>query len=138
MSGKDRDIYLLHVFRKKLEFPDLKRHVIAMYQSHNANYCLIEDRASGTQLIQELKREGIYTRAIQPEYDKIMRMHAQTAMIEAGRVYLPYQAEWLTDYLQEICLFPSSKHDDQVDSTSQALQWINYILNRPIPQIRCL
>ena len=128
MHGKD--VYLLHVFRKKLEFPELKRHAIAMQHAHNASYVLIEDRASGTQLIQELNREGIYTRSIHPENDKIMRMHAQTAMIEAGRVYLPHSADWLNEYIRELCLFPSSRHDDQVDSTSQALQWMNNVANQ--------
>ena len=54
---------------------------------------LIEDKASGTQLIQELIQEGLYAvTRYQPKIDKIMRMHAQTAMIENGFVYLPEAA----------------------------------------------
>ena len=59
----------------------------------------------------------------QPQTDKIMRMHAQTAMIENGFVHLPEAAPWLAQYLQELTVFPHGKHDDQVDSTAQMLDW---------------
>ena len=85
---------------------------------------LIEDRASGTQLIQEFVRQGISVRGIQSTVDKIMRLNAQTAAIENGFVYLPNEAHWLEEYLHELTTFPKAKHDDQVDSTAQALAWI--------------
>ena len=53
-----------------------------------------------------------------------MRMHSCTGTIENGLVYLPEKAEWLESYLQELRVFPKGKHDDQVDSTSQALDWV--------------
>jgi hypothetical protein len=59
-----------------------------------------------------------------PAGDKQMRLYAQTATIENGFVYLPREAPWLADYLRELTAFPYSKYDDQVDSTSQALDWI--------------
>ena len=59
----------------------------------------------------------------QPQTDKIMRMHAQTAMIENGFVHLPEVAPWLAPYLHELTVFPHGKHDDQVDSTAQMLDW---------------
>ena len=52
-----------------------------------------------------------------------MRMRAQTAMIENGFVHLPKEAAWLADYLHELTVFPKGKHDDQVDSTAQMLDW---------------
>ena len=55
--------------------------------------------------------------------DKIMRLHAQTATIENGFVHLPAEAHWLADYVSEMILFPAGRHDDQVDSTAQALAW---------------
>ena len=60
---------------------------------------------------------------VKPEGDKVMRLHAQTAMIENGFVHLPDEAHWLADYLAELTAFPASRHDDQVDSTAQALAW---------------
>ena len=85
---------------------------------------LIEDKASGTQLIQELVEQGLHAvTRYQPQSDKIMRMHAQTAMIENGFVHLPKEAGWLAEYLHELTVFPYGKHDDQVDSTAQLLDW---------------
>jgi hypothetical protein len=52
-----------------------------------------------------------------------MRMHAQTSVIENGFVHLPKEAGWLAEYLHELTVFPSGKHDDQVDSTAQMLDW---------------
>lgn len=57
--------------------------------------------------------------------DKVMRLHAQTAIIESGQVLFPRQAVWLADYIHELTTFPGTKHDDQVDSTTQALDFIN-------------
>ena len=85
---------------------------------------LIEDKASGTELIQELITDGCHgATRYQPTIDKIMRMHAQTAMIENGFVHIPETAPWLAEYLHEISVFPKGKHDDQVDSTAQFLDW---------------
>lgn len=50
-----------------------------------------------------------------------MRLHAQTAVFENGRVLLPSRAPWLSDYVSELTGFPGTRHDDQIDSTTQAL-----------------
>lgn len=122
---KDKKLYLVDVYRARLEYPALKRAVKALAEQFKPNTILIEDKASGTQLIQELKLEGLYAvTGIKPEGDKLMRLHAQTAAIENGRVYLPMQAAWRADYLLEVTSFPKAKYDDQVDSTSQAMAWI--------------
>jgi predicted phage terminase large subunit-like protein len=123
---KGKQIFLLHVLRKRMEYPDLKRAVHAQAQIHRATIVLIEDKASGTQLLQELIREGLrVARGYKPEHDKVMRLHAQTATIENGFVVVPREAAWLADYLHELTTFPNAKYDDQADSTSQALAWIN-------------
>src|SRR5215468_5282896 len=121
---KDKELFLLAVWRRRLEYPDLKRAVWEQQRLFGANVVLIEDKASGTQLIQELIREGCYgVTRYQPTTDKIMRMHAQTAMIENGFVRIPEDAPWLAEYLHELAVFPKGKHDDQVDSTAQFLDW---------------
>lgn len=122
---KGKHVYLIHVLRKKMEYPDLKRTVIQHANLYDAYTVLIEDRASGTQLYQDLRREGLKgVTAYQPKGDKILRMRNQTPAIEGGCVHLPHQAPWLADYLQELMAFPKSGHDDQVDSTAQALDYI--------------
>jgi phage terminase large subunit-like protein len=76
---KGKDIYLLHVLRKRMEYPELKRAVREQCAAFAANVVLIEDKASGTQLIQELIEQGVHAvTRYQPQADKIMRMHAQT------------------------------------------------------------
>lgn len=123
--GMKRDhFYLLNVFRKKLAYPDLKRAVIEQKQLFNPSTILIEDKASGTQLIQDLIEDGLsMVTRFKPDGDKIMRLHAQTATIENGFVHLPNEAHWLADYLHELTVFPNGRYDDQVDSTAQALAW---------------
>ena len=121
---KGQDFYLLNVFRKKLGFPELKRAVAEQNELFHPQAILIEDMASGTQLIQELIQERMsnVTR-VKPDGDKSMRLHAQSAVIENGFVWLPDEAPWLADAVAELTAFPMGRHDDQVDSTSQALAW---------------
>jgi predicted phage terminase large subunit-like protein len=127
-----KDLYLLHVLRKRMEYPELKRAVCAQAEAFNATVVLIEDKASGTQLIQELIEHGLHAvTRYQPQSDKIMRMHAQTAMIENGFVHLPKEAAWRAEYLHELTVFPGGKYDDQVDSTAQLLDWLKQAGREP-------
>lgn len=121
---KSKHFYLLNVLRKKFGYPELKRAVLEQSRLFAPGVILIEDKASGTQLIQELREAGLY-KAIRyrPEGDKIMRLNAQTGAMEGGFVHLPREAHWLADYLHELVTFPKGRYDDQVDSTAQALAW---------------
>jgi predicted phage terminase large subunit-like protein len=121
---RGKNLYLLGLLRQRLEYPALKRAVREQQNLFNATEVLIEDKASGTQLIQELIVDGCHgVTRYQPTIDKIMRLNAQTAMIENGFVYIPETAPWLAEYLHEMSVFPNGKHDDQVDSTAQFLDW---------------
>ncbi len=117
---------LLHVLREKLNYPDLRRAVIDQAQTYTANEVIIEDKGSGTSLIQDLSCEPGMPRPIpfKPDSDKITRMSAQSSRIEAGQVHLPRQERWLEDFRAELLQFPNGKYDDQVDSLSQLLTWI--------------
>ena len=117
--------YLMDVTRERVDFPGLKGLVIDLNRRFQADVVIIEDKTSGTSLIQDLNGEGsLHPIAFKPEGDKIMRMHAECAKIEAGRVLLPREATWLDTFLSEILAFPGSRHDDQVDSLSQFLNWV--------------
>ena len=97
--------YLLDLVRARLDFPALKRVVIEVYDrwaGQQKPTILIEDAGSGTSLIQELYDQHIPAIAIRPEGDKVMRMSAQSAKIEAGAVHLPHHAPWLDDLRSEI------------------------------------
>jgi len=124
-GAKGSAFYLLHVLRKRLNYPELKRTVAEQSRAFGANVVLIEDKASGIQLIQELVQAGVANvRRVAPTDDKVMRLHAQTGAIENGFVHLPREAHWLEEYLAELTVFPKGAHDDQVDSTSQALAYL--------------
>ena len=119
------DIYLVDVIREKLEFPELKRKLIMLntkYRGKGLRGVYIEDKASGQSLIQELKREsGIAVIPYKVVLDKVARLNAVLPLIEGGRVFIPEQAEWLDDFMQECQTFPSGAHDDQIDALSMGL-----------------
>lgn len=122
----DKNLYLVDVVRAKMEYPDLKRMVHAKAQAFQPDAVLIEDKASGIQLVQELREEGLHAvKAVKPKGDKIARLVAQTPVIENGHVYLPEGASWLQDYVKELSSFPATRYNDQVDSTSQALEFMS-------------
>lgn len=129
--------YLIDVYRGRIEYPELKRHFLRLYDAHKPHIVLVEDKSSGQALIQELKSQTrIPIKPIIPKGDKIMRMNKQTGHIEAGKVHIPQNAPWLYDFLNEVLRFPNSKHDDQVDSMSQFLNW--QTASRSQPRIRFL
>ncbi|MEY3703671.1 MAG: hypothetical protein RLZZ561_1291 [Pseudomonadota bacterium] len=120
------DLFLLDVERDRLDFPSLKRRIVELARQWGPRTILIEDKGSGTALIQQLRSEsnGItYPTAFDPKDDKLTRLHAQSAWIEAGHIWLPEQASWLEELRVEIASFPQGRNDDQVDSISQFLAW---------------
>jgi predicted phage terminase large subunit-like protein len=130
------DVYLLDVFRGRLEYPDLRRKVIALAEERQPATILIEDVGPGMNLPQDLMRSMpaglIRPIGVKPEGDKVQRMAAQTAKIEAGHVHLPNGAPWLADFLSELLSFPNGRHDDQVDSVSQFLRWWQNSYTKPM------
>ena len=122
-----KNYYLLEVWRGRLEYPDLKRKVIALRQAHGAKIVLIEKVGLGLNLVQNLLADSPprfpNPIGIVPKGDKLTRMEAESARIEAGHVVLPRDAPWLDVFLNELLAFPNGRHDDQVDSVSQFLKW---------------
>lgn len=126
----DNNFYLLDVYRKRMTYPQLKRAAGELFRKFEPWKVLIEDKASGIPLIQELRSEDVYcieSCTPEPGQDKQMRLGVQSIKFESGRVYLPVQAPWLDEYVREITGFPGSKHDDQVDSTTQALESLGIV-----------
>jgi len=120
----DNGFYLIEVFRERLGHPELIRMAKSIAMKHQPNAILIEDKASGTSLIQHLRDETVWAIIpVEPRGDKVMRMETETPAIEAGRVYLPDEAPWLPDFMDEIVNFPVSEHKDQIDMMSQALKY---------------
>ncbi len=123
----DNKHYLVDVKRKRVEFADLVQMIEQTARTWGADAILVEDRGSGTQYIQARGKTGL---APAPVIDiqvsnvgKEFRLDGVSPMFQAGEVFLPHRANWLADYEAEIMQFPNAKHDDQVDSTSQYLNW---------------
>ncbi len=117
--------YVLDILRERLEYPQLRRRLLELAQQWNPQAILIEDKASGQSLLQDLRQStqlSVIPRL--PKMDKLTRFAAVTPMLEAGRLLLPRQAGWLAEFEQELLSFPESAHDDQVDALSQYLNWV--------------
>ena len=124
--------YLLDLYQKQVEFPQLKRDAVALWQKWNAEYVLVEGAASGKSLIQELRQGTLLPLVeVQPVGDKMARAQAVTPEFETGRVFFPRDAMWLSRYEHELEIFPAGQHDDMVDSTTQYLNWVRGRSGRP-------
>ena len=91
-----------------------------------AGVILVEDKANGSAVIQILRREIPGVAAVNPEGGKVARANAVSGAIESGNVYLPRNAPFTGDFVEECSSFPLGKHDDQVDAMTQALNRFIY------------
>ena len=143
--------FLLDIHRARLDYPNLKRSVIAQRAKWRADHVVIERSSNGLALVQQLMAEGPFRPVSWPppemrQLDKAERLIAQTGQIEEGRVWLPASLEGLEIFISEIRAFPNGRYDDQVDSLTQMLEWsfwnwrnlkMKYTLKgRPIALIR--
>ncbi len=122
------NIILLAVKRGRWDFPELKRVAIAEYKYWNPDNVLIEAKATGTTLQQELRRVGIPVTMYAPGgrragQDKVSRANAVAPILEAGMVWAPDE-HWAEELVEECAAFPNGDNDDQVDSTVQA--WMRF------------
>lgn len=117
----NRRWYLIDVWRKRVDYPNLKAGVQSLAARHKAQRVLVEDAGAGTSVVQELRGEVTGIVAVNPDRDKISRMAVVSAKFESGLVFFPERAPWLADVEAELFAFPGSTYDDQCDSISQAL-----------------
>lgn len=117
--------HLLDQVRKRLEYPELRRELVEYHDTWRPDAVLVEDKASGQSLVQELKRSTrlplVAVRVA--DGDKTMRAHMVSPLIETGKVFLPHEADWLEEFLDETSRFPNSAFADQTDALTQALQY---------------
>lgn len=112
----------IDVLAGRWEYPDLRAHLIAFCERANPGKVLIEDAASGTALIAELKRDTrLPVIGVKPISSKVARVEAVTPYFESGRILVPERASWKEDWVDEHLRFPAGVHDDQVDTSAMAL-----------------
>ena len=119
--------HVLDVVRVQLEYPHLRRRVLAERERFDAHYVLIEKSSSGIQLGQDLGLEGeLQPISWRPRGNKVERLEIHSAKIESGYVRLPERAPWLEEFRSELLVFPNGRHDDQVDALTQFLDWFSF------------
>jgi predicted phage terminase large subunit-like protein len=119
------NIILLDVKKGRWDFPELKRIAREEYKNWNPDNVLIEAKATGITLQQELRRVGIPVTMYSPGgrragQDKVSRANSIAPILESGMVWAP-ETEWADELIEECAAFPNGDHDDMVDSTTQAL-----------------
>lgn len=137
---KDRSdkpaLILIEAWHGRVDYPDLRAEALKAYQQHKPDCVLIEKKASGQSLIQDLRRYGIPIATYQPDRDKVARAYAVQAMLESGQIYYPPR-KWADDVISECEQFPHGANNDFVDTCTQA--WLRVrnagllLLPDPVP-----
>jgi predicted phage terminase large subunit-like protein len=127
---------LIDCWEDFLAYPDLRPKIIDEYGSiygepgKKVDLVLVEDKASGISILQDLQRAGVPCRAYNPgRADKVQRLHLVANIIAHGRVYIPESLvhrgqprDWAEPLVSQVCSFPEADRDDLTDTLSQALR----------------
>jgi hypothetical protein len=121
-DGNRPNVILLNTYKKRVEFPDLKKDVLNEYKQYNPDALIVEKKASGAPLIYDLRAMGIPVQEYTPSkgQDKIARLNSVSDIIASGKVWVP-KTRWAEELVDEVAAFPSGEHDDLVDATTLAL-----------------
>ena len=121
-DGNRPNIILLNTYKKRVEFPELKKDVLREYNEYEPDTLIVEKKASGAPLIYDLRAMGIPVSEYTPSkgQDKIARLNSISDIIASGKVWVP-RTRWAEELVDEIAEFPNGEHDDLVDATTLAL-----------------
>jgi len=115
---------LLNQVRGRWTYPQLRAVAKEQYTTFKPDRIIVENKASGQSLIQDLKLNKLPVLPFQPDRDKVARAHAVTGIIERQRVWLPLKRKYAAELLQEALEFPKGAHDDAVDAMVMALLYL--------------
>jgi predicted phage terminase large subunit-like protein len=125
VAGEDSRIRMLDRTMDRMEYVEGRTKVKDQYAKWHPTAVLVEDSSSGTAIVSDLRTTGIPLLPISPAgSDKEANARAVSPMFEAGMILLPEGAQWIDDYVESMTRFPKGQHDDDVDSTSQALNYL--------------
>ena len=115
-------VILLDAFKDRMAFPELKQIALKHYKEWEPDAFIVEKKAAGAPLIQELRNMGIPVQEFSPSRgnDKMVRLNAVADLFSSGKIWAP-DTRWAREVIEEVASFPVGEHDDFVDTTSQAL-----------------
>jgi len=121
-GGSGPNLILLDSKKGRWDFPELKQVALDLYKFWEPDTVIIEAKASGTPLTQELRAQGIPVVNFTPSRgnDKVTRVHSVSPLFEAGMIWYPDET-WAEELIEEVAAFPNGEFDDLVDSMTQAL-----------------
>tara|TARA_R110000744_G_scaffold66669_4_gene136251 strand:- start:2654 stop:4360 length:1707 start_codon:yes stop_codon:yes gene_type:complete len=114
------NLILLSNMYGRYEYPELRRLAQDMYQDYKPDVCIVEKKASGQSLIQDMRRSKLPVLEYMPDRDKVSRVYAASPFLEAGKVWIP-DTEWSQALFDESIQFPNAAHDDMVDCMTMAI-----------------
>jgi predicted phage terminase large subunit-like protein len=124
-TANEDGFFLRHVWRGKVEYPALKMAAENLAAFWKVEAVVIEEKGSGQSLVQSLRQETrLPVVGWKVENDKVSRAYGVQALFASGKVFVPRNAPWLPDFLNELELFPFAAHDDQVDTVTMALGYL--------------
>jgi len=118
------NLILLGNVKGRYEYPELRRLAQRLYADNKPDVCMVEKKASGQSLIQDMRRAGLPVMEYTPDKDKVSRVYAASPIMEAGRVWIPNNKKWSEDLIEELIRFPNAAHDDQVDAMTMAVHYM--------------
>jgi len=126
------NLILLGAEKGRWDYPTLREKAVKKFKQHDPDSILIEKKASGQSLIQDLRLTGLPIFEYQPDKDKVARAYSITSLFHNRRIFAPFRKDWAMEVIDETRAFPAGMHDDYVDTVTQALIWMRnggYVVN---------
>ncbi len=111
---------VLEMWYDRVSYPELRKLAQEAYYDWEPDAVLIEKKASGQSLLQDLRMAGVPVLEYMPDRDKEARAHASSALLEDGRIYYPSDKKWAKNLIDICASFPATDNDDIVDTCTQA------------------
>jgi predicted phage terminase large subunit-like protein len=124
--------YLLERWKDKVSFGDLLDNAVKANEYWKPDIVLIEKKASGHSLIQEMRKKEINVRGVPVHVDLVFRAHMSYLPLEKGSVFYPAR-NWAHDLIEECAKFPEAEHDDQVSSCTIAWAYMRRYMDLQVP-----
>ena len=116
----DDKLFMLDMFRDRVEAPDIVPQIERMVGIHNLEWVGIERAGYQLAIVQFARRQGIKIKELRADKDKRSRALPLSAKMERGLVYFPKNADWVSEVERELLTFPIGVHDDIVDTLAYA------------------